>query len=202
MAKRWGLTQQLQVKIRCVTQRLELAVLDAVKPLCTWTDFKTPSSTSWSFTSTPPFNCKHSWGRCCLLQCCTEHKMVGQQAQGNMWPWEAFPHCHAHAAQNRDLRWARAASQRYSETPAIRRISKVSRLHHGCNKRAVNTQEDLSEWQTMYHGHGYHHGDHSDNLKLTQTWERTLVQEVQRGLLWRNRYSSGGTTELLQGLWS
>ena len=28
-------------------------------------------------------NYKHSRGRCCLLQCCTEHKMVGQHAQGN-----------------------------------------------------------------------------------------------------------------------
>ena len=28
-------------------------------------------------------NYKHSRERCCLLQCCTEHKMVGQHAQGN-----------------------------------------------------------------------------------------------------------------------
>jgi len=115
-----------------------------------------------------------------------------------MRPREAFPHCHACTAQNRDLRWARAANQRYSERPAVRQISEVSRLHDGCNKGAFNTQQDLSEWRTMYHGHGYHPWDHSATLRLTQTRERTPVQEVQRGLLWRNRYSS----ELLQGLWS
>ena len=85
------------------------------------------------------------------------------------------------------LRWARAVSQRYSERPAVKEISTVSPLHDGCNKRTVNTQQDLSEWRT---------------LKLTQTWERTPVQEVKRGLLWRNKYSSEGSSELLQGLWS
>ena len=119
-----------------------------------------------------------------------------------MCPREAFPHCHAGAAQNRDLRWARAVSQRYSERPAVREISTVSRLHDGCKKRTVNTQQDLSQWRAMYHGHGDHPWDHSDTLKLTQTWERTPVQEVQRGLLWRNRNSLEGSTELLQGLWS
>ena len=137
-----------------------------------------------------------------MQQCCTEHKIVGQHAQGNMCPREAFPHCHACVAQNRALRWARAASQRYSERPAVREISALSRLHDGFNKYTVNTQKDLSEWRTMYHGHGYYPLDHSATLRLTQTREWTPVQEVKRWLLWRNRYSSGGTTELLQGLWS
>ena len=75
-------------------------------------------------------------------------------------------------------------------------------LHAGYNKGTVNIQKDLSEWQTMYDGHGYHPWDHSDTLRLTQTRQRTPVQEVQRGPLWRDRYSSGGTTELLQCLWS
>ena len=35
-----------------------------------------------------------------MQQCCTVNKMVGQHAQGNMCPREAFPHCHAYAAQN------------------------------------------------------------------------------------------------------
>ena len=48
-----------------------------------------------------------------------------------MRPREAFPHCHVCAAQNRDLKWARAASQRYSERPAETEISEVSRLHDG-----------------------------------------------------------------------
>ena len=114
-----------------------------------------------------------------------------------MCPREALPHCHACAAQNRDLRWTWAASKRYS---AVREISTVSRLHDECNKCTVNTQQDLSEWWTMYQGHGYHPWDHSETLKLTHTWARTPVKEVQRGLLWRNRYSSEGSSELLQGL--
>ena len=61
------------------------------------------------------------------------------------------------------------------------------------NRDTVNTQQDLSEWRTMYHGHGYHHCDYSVTLRFTQTRERTPLQEVQRGLLWRNRYSSGET---------
>jgi len=36
-------------------------------------------------------NCEHSQGRFCLLQWYTEHKMVGQHAQGNMWPKLADP---------------------------------------------------------------------------------------------------------------
>ena len=83
-----------------------------------------------------------------------------------------------------------------------REISTLSRLHNGCKKRTVNTQQDLSEWRTMYHGHGYLPWDHPDTLKLTQTWERTPVQEVKRGILWRNGYSSEASSELLQGLWS
>jgi len=124
--------------------------------------------------------------------------MVGQHAQGNMRPREAFPHCHACAAQNRSLRWARAASQRYSERPAVRQICKVSRLHNGCNKGSVNTQQDLSEWRTMYHGHGYHTWDHSHTLKLTQTWERTPVQEVQRRLMWRSYFKAFDPREVPQ----
>ena len=57
MAKSWRVTQQLQVKtgrpvidICCITHRLELAVLNAVK---TWTDFKTPSSTSKFYFYSP-----------------------------------------------------------------------------------------------------------------------------------------------------
>ena len=107
-----------------------------------------------------------------MQQCCTVSKMVGQHAQENMCPREAFPHCHACAAQNSALRWARAASQRYSERPAVRQISEVSRLNDGCNKGSVNTQQDLSWWRIMYYRRGYHTWDHSDTLKLNQTWEK------------------------------
>ena len=40
-----------------------------------------------------------------------------------MCPRQAFPQCHSCAAQNRDLKSARAASQRYSERPGVREIS-------------------------------------------------------------------------------
>ena len=96
----------------------------------------------------------------------------------------------------------KGSKPKYSERLAVREISKVSRPHDGCNNRTVNTQQDLSGWQTMYHIHGYHPWDHSATLRLTQSKERSPVKEVQRGLLWRNSYSSAGTTELLQGLWS
>ena len=111
-----------------------------------------------------------------------------------MCPIKALLHFHACAAQSRNLRWARTASRRYSERPAVTEISKVSRLYDGCNKGTVNIQQDLSHWLTMYHVHGYHPWDHSATLRLTQTRERKPVQDVQRWLMWRNRYSSGGTT--------
>jgi len=63
MAKSWGVTNHLQVKIGrpiidicCVTHRLELAALDVVKTSMYLKRFKTPWSTSLNFPSTPPIN--------------------------------------------------------------------------------------------------------------------------------------------------
>ena len=162
----------------------------------TWTDFKTPSGQILRLLPQTiqrgKRNCEHSRGRCCLWQWCTEHKVVGQQTQGNTCPREA---------QGRDLKWAllaQRAKRILKDLPSekfvkyLSLIMDVTKVPSTLSKTFQRAELCITTILTRL-GTG--------TLRTIQTSERTLVQEAQRRQLWRNRYSSRGATELLQGLW-
>lgn len=150
-----------------VAHRLELAFLDAVKTCSHLNRFWDTIRSTFKLLLLPQTihrgkrNSKHSRGRCCLWQWCTEHKVVGQQTQVYMCPREA--------QSSTSDEHARAASQRYSERPAVREICEVCQPRDGCNEGTINIQQGLSECWTMNHRHSYQPWDHSGTLRTIQT---------------------------------